>query len=244
MRKLTATEFKLIMREPSAIFFVLVLPVVLVVIFGLIPAMRKPDKAFGGLTAMQSFFPPMAVTVALAIMAFSLLPTILATYREKGVLRRLSTTPAHPARLLAAQVAVNGVLAVVVTGLVMAVGRLAFDVPLPKRPLGFLAAVVLGALCLFAIGVVIAALAPTARAASILGSILFFPSMLLAGVYVPREELPHALQQVSGYTPLGATLQTLRDSWSGSTPRPAHLAIMAAYAVVAGLVAAGTFRWE
>jgi ABC-2 type transport system permease protein len=244
MSKLTATEFKLMLREPSALFFAVALPVLLVVIFGMIPSMRKPDKAFGGLSAMQSFFPPMAVAVALAIMAFSLLPTILATYREKGVLRRLSTTPAHPAKLLAAQVAVNGVLAVAVIGLVMTIGRLAFDVPLPKRPLGFLASVLLGTLCLFAIGVVIAALAPTARAASIVGSILFFPSMFLAGAYVPREELPHALQQVSGYTPLGATLQTLRDSWSGTAPRPAHLAIMAAYAVVAGLVAARTFRWE
>jgi len=63
-------------------------------------------------------------------------------------------------------------------------------------------------------------------------------------VYVPREELPHALQQVSGYTPLGATLQSLRDTWSGTPPRPAHLAIMAAYAAVAGLVAARAFRWE
>lgn len=244
MSKLTTTEFKLMLREPSALFFTVALPVLLVVIFGLIPGMREPDKAFGGLSAMQSFFPPMAVTVALAIMAFSLLPTVLATYREKGVLRRLSTTPAHPAKLLTAQVAVNGALAVVVIGLVAAVGRLAFDVPLPKRPLGFLASVLLGVLCLFAIGVVVAALAPTARAASIVGSILFFPSMFLAGVYVPREQMPHALQQVSMYTPLGATLQTLRDSWSGSTPRPAHLAIMAAYAVVAGLVAARTFRWE
>lgn len=244
MSKLTTTEFKLMLREPSALFFTVALPVLLVVIFGLIPGMREPDKAFGGLSAMQSFFPPMAVTVALAIMAFSLLPTVLATYREKGVLRRLSTTPAHPAKLLTAQVAVNGVLAAVVIGLVTAVGRLAFDVPLPKRPLGFLASVLLGTLCLFAIGVVMAALAPTARAASIVGSILFFPSMFLAGVYVPREQMPHALQQVSTYTPLGATLQTLRDSWSGSTPRPGHLAIMAAYAVVAGLVAARTFRWE
>jgi ABC-2 type transport system permease protein len=73
---------------------------------------------------------------------------------------------------------------------------------------------------------------------------LFFPSMFLAGVYVPREALPTALQHVSDVTPLGAALQSFRTAWSGDLPRPLHLVTMAAYAVVAGLAAARFFRWE
>jgi ABC-2 type transport system permease protein len=86
--------------------------------------------------------------------------------------------------------------------------------------------------------------APGARAANGIGMSLFFPSMFLAGVYVPREVLPPVLQHVSDLTPLGATVQALRDTWVGHPPRPLHLAIMAGYAVVAGAAAARLFRWE
>jgi ABC-2 type transport system permease protein len=74
--------------------------------------------------------------------------------------------------------------------------------------------------------------------------VLFFPSLFLGGVYIPREQMPSALRAVGDYTPLGATLKTMRDTWMGAEPRLAQLAIMAAYAVAAGLTAARLFRWE
>jgi ABC-2 type transport system permease protein len=68
--------------------------------------------------------------------------------------------------------------------------------------------------------------------------------MYLGGVYMPRETFSPVLRHVSDATPLGAALQAMRDTWSGSAPRPLHLAIMAGYAVVAGVAAARLFRWE
>jgi hypothetical protein len=52
------------------------------------------------------------------------------------------------------------------------------------------------------------------------------------------------LQHVSDVTPLGAALQAVRDTWQGSWPHSIHLATMAAWALVAALVAARTFCWE
>ena len=68
--------------------------------------------------------------------------------------------------------------------------------------------------------------------------------MFLAGVYVPRETFPRSCRHVSDVTPLGAALQAVRDTWQGAVPQPVHLVTMVGWALVAGVVAARTFRWE
>ena len=78
-------------------------------------------------------------------------------YRERGVLRRLSTTPASPAALLVAQLVINAVVAFAAVVLLIVVGNVAFGIPLPKEPLGFLVAFALGMSSLFALGLLVAA---------------------------------------------------------------------------------------
>jgi ABC-2 type transport system permease protein len=90
----------------------------------------------------------------------------------------------------------------------------------------------------------VAAAAPTARSSAGLGWLLFFPNMFLAGVYFPTEEMSPVMRQIGNFTPLGSALHAVRDSWMGLTPRPEYLGIMAAYAVIAGALAARFFRWE
>jgi ABC-2 type transport system permease protein len=36
----------------------------------------------------------------------------------------------------------------------------------------------------------------------------------------------------------------MQDAWTGTGPRPLHLAVMAVIAIAAGTVAARAFRWE
>jgi ABC-2 type transport system permease protein len=91
---------------------------------------------------------------------------------------------------------------------------------------------------------VVAAVAPSGKAASGIGSILFFPMMFLAGLYFPREVMPDILRRVSDFTPLGAGVQALQDAATGAWPQPLHLAVLAAIAIAASLFAAKLFRWE
>lgn len=94
--------------------------------------------------------------------------------------------------------------AVVTVFLVLAVARLGFSVPLPQQPAGFALAFALGAAAVFAIGLVLAAVAPNARSAQGIGTVLFFPVMFFAGLWVPRAAMPGTLRDVSDFTPLGA----------------------------------------
>ena len=239
---ITKMELRLELREPLVLLFGLLLPVGLLIGFGLVPASDAPVPTLG--MSLGLYIASMSVTLAIAILGLTIVPTALATYREKGILRRLSASPASPAALLGAQLVVNALLACFSTVVLLVVGSLAFGIAAPEDPLMFVLAFVLGLAALFAVGLLIAALAPSARAANGIGMIVFFPSLFFAGVYIPWNAMPELMRRIGDFTPLGAAIQAVRTAWTGTDVRPLHLVIMAAYAVVAGVAAARFFRWS
>lgn len=241
LAKFTLVETKLFFRDPATWIVALLLPTIILLVLGAIFAPHGPDAALGGRRFIDVFVPSLVV-ITLATLGVNAMPVRLATYREKGVLRRLSTTPVRPAALLAAQLLINLAVAVVAAVLLIVVGRLAFGVPLPQNGPGFVAAFLLGMSSLFALGLLVAAVAPTARAAMALALPMYFLAMFLGGVYVPRAFLPPFLVRLGDYAPPG--VQALLDAWMGSTPQPLPLALMTAIALIAGAAAAKWFRWE
>jgi ABC-2 type transport system permease protein len=243
LAKLTVTEFKLFLRDPIGWFFALAFPPLLLVILGSIPAFREPDADIGGRRVIDLYV-PILVGFVVTMLAISVLPNYLATYRERGILRRLSTTPVQPASLLLAQLAMGLAMAAVAVALVLGIGVVAFDTAMPQQAVGFLAALVMTAAALYAVGFLVAAVAPSGKAAAGIGTMLFFPVMFFGGLWVPREAMPEVLRRIGDFTPLGAGVQAMQDAWNGSWPDPLHLAVMAAFAIGASLAAARLFRWE
>ncbi|MCU7724752.1 ABC transporter permease [Actinoplanes sp. KI2] len=241
--KLTVTELKLLSREPMMAFFALFSPTLLVVILGSVPAFRKPSADLGGLRVIDVYV-GIAVALTVAMLGLQVMPMALATYRERGILKRLATTPARPSLLLAAQLTAALLTAIVSSALAVAVGRIAYDVPLPSNVAGFVLAYLLAALGVFAIGLFIAALAPSGKAGNSIGTLLFFPSMFFAGLWTPREVFPPALQRVGDFTPLGAGERALHEATTGHWPSLLSATVLVGYLAVFGLGAARLFRWS
>ncbi len=238
---LIRTEAKLLFREPVSWLAAIALPTAILLIFGTIFSTAGPDAGLGGLRFIDVFVPSLVV-ITVGTLGIQTLPIRLATYREKGVLRRLSTTPADPMRLLFAQLVTYLVTALIALVLLMVVARVVFDVPLPHDPVGYVAAVALGTSSLFVVGLVLAAVAPSARVATAVAIPMFFAVMFLGGVYVPRAALPDILVRIGEYTPPGVA--GLQDAWVGNGPQLAPLVVMAILTVVGGALAARAFRWE
>jgi ABC-2 type transport system permease protein len=240
LRRLIATEARLLLREPLALFWGLAFPIGLMIVMGLLAPV--PQRGLGGLRLVD-VYEPVVIAFVIAVLALQGMPTVLVNYRERGILRRLATTPVGPVRILAAQLSVNVAVALTTTAGIIAVGALGFDIALPRHLPGFLAALVLLISAMLTIGLVVAALAPTARSASVIGAALFFLMMFFAGLWVPRALMPHALLQVSDYTPLGAAVRAVQDSVFGGGPALSTLAVLAGYAVAGAVLAARFFRW-
>jgi ABC-2 type transport system permease protein len=240
MRAQIATEAKLLFRDPISWLAAIALPSAILLIFGVIFP-PEPDPALGGRRWLDLFVPSLVV-ISTATLAIQTLPIRLATYREKGILRRLSTTPARPSRLLAAQLVIYAATALIGLVLLLITGRLIFGIPLPANPLGYVAALTLGMTALLAIGLLLAAVAPSSRTATAIAIPMFFVVMLLGGVYLPRYLLPGLLITIGNFTPPG--VQGLQDAWLGAAPQVIPLVVLAGITLVGGALAARVFRWE
>jgi ABC-2 type transport system permease protein len=240
--KLVQLEFKLYFREIAAIIFGILLSPLILVILGMVPAFREPNPDIGGQT-LVAIYVPILLAMALAMVALSTMPVVLATYRERGILRRLATTPAQPKHLLLAQGLVQLTVCLIGAVLVVGIGRLAFGVALPANPLAFLVAFILCAVALFGFGMVLSSIG-TSKTAQGLGSTLFFPMMFFAGLWVPREGMPEALRKVGDFTPLGSGVQALQDASTGHWPQLLNVVVLLAYGIGAWIVASRMFRWS
>lgn len=241
--KLTMIELKLALREPMFAFFVLLFPTVLVIILGLIPSFGEPDDALGGLRVIDVYV-GIAVILSLAMLAIQVLPSSLATYRERGVLRRFATTPVPPVKLLGAHLAMSLLSAIASTALVLAVGRIAFGVPLAGNFAAFVISFLLSAVGVAALGLFVAAVVPNGKVGNAAGTLLFFPLMFFAGLWTPREIMPGILQRVADLTPLGAAERALNEAMTGQWPNLLSVTVLVAYLVVFGALSARLFRWE
>ena len=242
--ELTKVESKLFARDPIALFFGLVFPGLLLLLLGLFfPGFTDPSPDLDGASYLE-VYAPIALALGLATLGLVTLPPILGGYRQFGILRRLRTTPVHPARLLTAQLTVHLAVAIAAAAIAIAVAVVGFDVGFPQLPISFALVYLLAAISMFSIGLLVGSLAPSAVGGQAIGMAIYFPMLFFAGVWIPRAVMSDTLRTVSDLTPLGSAVQALEDAWFGVTPSALNLAVMAVWAVIAGLLASRMVRWE
>ncbi|WP_188189058.1 ABC transporter permease [Nonomuraea sp. SYSU D8015] len=243
MRKILFVEIKLHLRDWPSMLFTIGLPVLLMVVLGLsIPGLSKVDAY--GLRGVDTTLPAMMALLSLLVLACNMVPAVLTAYREQGVLRRMSTTPVHPARLLVVQLLINLAMGAIATAVLIVSAGLVFGAAAPRHWGWFVLVFLLGIAALLAIGLVIAALAPNGKTASAVGAVVMQPMMLLGGVWIPHEFMPDLLRRISDFSVAGPVTQALKTAWAGQAPQPLHLAVIVGGLAVFGGLAVRLFRWE
>ncbi|GGM55697.1 ABC transporter permease [Dactylosporangium sucinum] len=244
LTRMIRVESKLFLREPVGAFFGIAFPALLILVLGLaLPGFRDPADELGGKRPVDIYL-PITMTLAIATVTMVTLLGVVSGYRERGVLRRLSTTPISPVTLLGAQLVVNVAALLAGCALAWAVAAAVFDVPPPGNVVGFLLAFTLGASAMCAVALLVAAVTPSARASSGVGSLVYFPMMFFAGVWTPGPTMPDTVRRIADFTPLGAASQAVQSAWSGSWPTPLHLGVMVAFTVLLGALASRYLRWD
>ena len=238
---LTWTESKLFLREPMATFFTLAFPLLLLFAFGAIYG-NDPGSAPGH-AGYTTFAIPGYVALTIGSLGLLSLPTALAIYRDQGILRRFRVTPLRPSAVLGAQAFVHLLMLLVGVGLLMGAAVLAYDVPVPGRPFLALASVLLATLSFLAVGVLLAAVVPTARAAQAVGNALFFPMLFLSGAAIPQFMFPEWLKTASAALPLTHATWLLQDAWLQGQWNGLSSLVLVGMGIVSAGIGTYAFRW-
>ncbi len=101
-------------------------------ILGFVPSFTEADDNLGGRRVIDLYV-PVSVLLAMIMAGLQAMPPVLTAYRERGILRRMSTTPVRPSALLTAQIALHGAAALGSAALVVVVGRIGYGVALPGQ---------------------------------------------------------------------------------------------------------------
>ncbi len=186
--------------------------------------------------------------VGMALMQFGIIgmATMLVTYREKRILRRIQTTPLPVATFLLAQVAAFLTLAQAQTAVILGVGTL-MGADLPPTFFWAFPLALLGDLTFLNLGIVVAGLSRTAPAAAGMGNALGLPMMFLSGAFFPTEQLPGALAQMVKFLPLSPLVEALRAVLLHRHPLPTlwdEVSLLALWGALSLALAIRTFRME
>jgi ABC-2 type transport system permease protein len=242
--KLTLAECKLYFRFPIAAFFTLALLPMILVILGAIFG-NNPSDQFGG-KGWLDWAVPGFIAMVIAISAIMSLPMALATYRERGILRRYRATPVSPAAILGAQLVTQFAMTILGMLLLILIGKVFFNLQFEGSIADVLAAFTLGCLSFFSLGMLLGGWFPNTRTGTIIGNVLLQPMIYLSGVTIPKEVMSEGMQKAIRFNPLTHVVTLLQGMWHGD-PWSLHqteVVVLGAILVVAGLIAVRVFRWE
>lgn len=246
-------EIRQFLRERDAVVFTLGFPVGMLVLFASIFSGEIENT---GVDIRQVF---VAGMIAAGIMStsFQSLAITIAIERDDGTLKRLAGTPMPRASYFIGKVVLVVVTGIVETVLLLGIGTAFFGLDLPTSGLRWLRFGWVFALSLVAcslLGIAMASVPRSGRAAAAVVTPPFILLQFISGVYIPFSELPTGLQQVASFFPLKWMCQGLRsvflpDSFVGQEPAGAWehgtiALVLLAWCLGGLILCMRTFRWK
>lgn len=234
-QRLVSAELRLLLRDPLTLTFVLAFPIVTMLIIGGSFG-TEPDEAFP--VNPSHWYVASYFTVVIGATGLVMLPVHIASYRERGVLRRIAASGFPRWSFALAQLAI-GLAAIAVSGiLLMAVAAPVYGVPTVEDPTRVGLGILTGSVSFVSLGVLLGTILPSARAAQAVGLLLFFPSFLLGVGGPPPAVMSNALQSISDVLPLKLVTDAVREPWLGIGDGTGPLLVVTAIAVATTAAAA------
>jgi ABC-2 type transport system permease protein len=233
-------------RDYGSAFFAVAFPVLLVL---LLPAVfGTGELPFGdGLRFPQWYAPAMAV-YGIAVHSFVNVPEQVARARDSGILKRLRGTPLPAWLYLAGRLVSILLVGALITTATLAVGAALYgvDVPAARLPAAVLT-FLMGTASLAALGLVVAALVPSARSVPAVALVFLLPLSFVSDIFM-LGDLPRVMAGIGWAFPLKHFVHAMVASLNVAAPAAgfawSHLGVLGGWGLAGAAVAAVRFRWE
>lgn len=171
----------------------------------------------------------------------------IASWRERGILRRLQSTGLKASTFIAAQITARMVLNITQSILVLLIGVFVLGAQMNGNWLLLLFYLILGILVFMSIGFIIASLAKSPEHASPIAGFLSFPMFFLGGIFFPISNMPDFLQPIVYAIPISHLANVLRQVMNigaGIMDLVLPTSILLLWFVASFAFAARIFKWE
>lgn len=234
------SNLRLMGRDRSVLFFNYFFPLIFFVIFAV---------SFGGAKNPAGISQVVDMVLVLGVLGSGFFGAGMRAVqdRETNVLRRFKVTPIGPAPIIVASLVSGLVSFLPSVFLVVLLGHLWLQMPLPSRPVDFLIFVSLGSLAFRAMGMIVAAVVNSAQESQIVTQIIYLPMLFLSGATFPLELFPHWLQIVTQFVPATYLFQGMQSIFIANATLTANwlpVLSLVITMVVSVFLGVKLFRWE
>jgi len=196
-------------------------------------------------TKYIDFLVPGLIGFSILVSPMFSLVNISSEYKRIKLFKQLSLTPLTKIEWLASKVLFYILLSVASFLLMVAVGVFAFGAHIVLSPwlIGFL---VLGPTLFASLGMLVGTISKSTETASVVGNIITFPMMFLAGTFFPISLMPMYLQYFSHVLPLFYIIDGLNGVmiYGNYAQAAIDLVVVAVITIVFFVAAARLFKWR
>ena len=204
-----------------------------------------PTTAQAQVTKYIDFLVPGLIGFSILVSPMFSLVNISSEYKRLKLFKQLSLTPLTKIEWLASKVLFYVLLSSASFLLMVVVGVLAFGahIVLSVWLIPFL---ILGPMLFASLGMLVGTVSKSTETASVIGNVITFPMMFLAGTFFPISLMPMYLQNFAHFLPLFYIIDGLNGVmvYSNYAQAAIDLVVVAVIAIVFFLAAVRLFRWR
>jgi ABC-2 type transport system permease protein len=259
-------NLKMTLRDRTCLFWLVLLPAVLIVVFGSLVGGNSDPKISVGVVNGEAT--PVAIStqgvqgkninyvdflvpgvLAMSIMNGGIigLSAAFVVMRERGVLRRIKLTPFPLISFITARVATQLLIALGHAAILLGLAKLIFNLDIVGNLLEVAVLILLGSLAFLTIGFFVAGVSRKQESATALAQLITFPMLFLSGVFFPLDRSPVWLQDMAKALPLTYLADGLRQVMVYGASLASLWGDLLALVLTTGVgiaLAVCFFRWE
>ena len=234
-------------RVPVALFFTIILPIVMLVLFNALFGDGTVDTPEGSWPVRQFYTGGLAAYTAVSA-TYSNLGNMVPIRRDEGILKRWRSTPLPTWAYLAGLILSSIVIAVVSVLLMLTMGVVLYGLEIDwvKMPAAAIT-LLIGVAAFAALGMALVSVIKTASSASAAVNATILPLAFISDVFIATDD-EGFLHTVANFFPLKPFVNAFQDCFNplvdGAGFSPGRLAFVAAWGAIGLLIAIKRFSWE
>ena len=241
-------ENKAFWRNPAAVFFTFIFPLVFLVIFNVLFG-SDPLELPEGVTHLSTFYVPGIAALSVVSASYTNVAMRISFSRDQLVLKRIKGSPLPSVSFVIARIVHSTGISMLLVLIVVSAGILVYNVDPPTNTIpALIVTLLVGSAAFSALGFAITVIVPNVDAAPAVVNASILPVLFISDVFIPMQNAPSWLTMLALVFPcyhFSAALQAGFNPFeTGLGFELGHLLVMGIWLLVGIIVTVRFFSWE